>query len=68
MGIIVIGNRIKLGSKLGLSSHAPKRITEGFGVISNGKLRAGRDNSIPSFPNCGGLTYPWDALLDCRLE
>ena len=34
--LVLIG--IKLGSKLGLSSHAPERITEGFGVISNGKL------------------------------
>ena len=34
--LVLIGS--KLGSKLGLSSYAPERITEGFGVISNGKL------------------------------
>ena len=62
----------KLGSKPDPLSHALGRIREGFGVISNSKLGAGRDNSISSFP--GGLTLylslgrTIDIMLTCRLE
>ena len=55
---------IKLGNKLGLLSHAPERITGGFGVISNGKL-GNKPDPLSDAP--GRIREGFEALSNGKL-